>query len=540
MAWNGQQWVSTETEPNASLSAQQQHQMPSSSHSNYTYTQGNSQQSAPSTGNEAYKANYWAEQLGKGDDYETLRKKAWAEYYRQQQAASSTAVTVAPPKPQPQVTKTTPSAENYPDGLTRYVHRSREGHASQMPEQRAWLSKHIEQVISNTIKSGKLWSFDWDSLKIPSFPPHLLSSSFSSSTRAVDGSLREKEMATIQEQGRQHELKEELKQQLQRQKQPKQKIESSFIEQEKKRSRSTSGEAENNGGGSYYGPAGKSSAVDLNADYISMTSTFLQKPKKPVGKKQKPKRPKKKGKQNQTIVHGFSTTNKALAARANRFGGAAVDRSLEAQEDYSKYMGAGVIKSAIGKNELDEVDYENMTVKGTCQILEKEYFRLTAPPKADKVRPQNILEQHLEILKNDWIEQRRDYSRMCSQLKAIRQDLTVQRINNSLTVKVYEMHARLALESADLNEYNQCQTQLKYLYDLVKEQIYDKYDAMAALENEVRHFRCHFGLHTLLGHVSSCANFQCLVLLSMNLLHTDYCIIFFSRRTRNMTVDHPT
>mmetsp|Transcript_26790 Transcript_26790/g.41561 ORF Transcript_26790/g.41561 Transcript_26790/m.41561 type:complete len:672 (-) Transcript_26790:305-2320(-) len=492
MAWNGKQWIPVETasSANTNLSAHQQPQPSSSSHSSYTYTQGQQQQQQSATsssksssgGDEAFKANYWAKQLGNGDDYETLRQKAWAEYYRQQAANAQNTTTTSAVAPQPApapAPQAQPSAEQYPDGLTRYVHRSRENHATQTPEQRAWLSKHIEQVISNAIKSGKLWSFDWDSLKIPAFPPHLLTTSTTTSVGVSAGAaLWEKEKA---EQERKQQLKEQLKVQLKQQPlQPTQKKES-YIEREKKRGRIVSDHAEENGGSGYYGPASQSADVDYSADYISIRSPKSKKP----GKKQK--QPKKKEKkQNQSIQHGFTMSNIALTARANRFGGSTIDHSTEssAQKDYSKYMGASVIKSANGKNQLDEADYENMTVKGTCQVLEKEYLRLTAPPKAERVRPQNILEKHLVNLQSDWLEQKRDYLRMCSQLKAIRQDLTVQRINNSFTVKVYETHARLALESADLNEYNQCQTQLKYLYDLVKEQGYDKYDALSALKNE--------------------------------------------------------
>lgn len=102
-------------------------------------------------------------------------------------------------------------------------------------------------------------------------------------------------------------------------------------------------------------------------------------------------------------------------------------------------------------------------VVGTCQILEKQYFRLTAPPIPSQVRPEHILRQTLELLKKKW-KKEGNYSYICDQFKSMRQDLTVQRIKNEFTVTVYEIHARIALEKGDLGEYNQCQTQLRALY----------------------------------------------------------------------------
>lgn len=102
-------------------------------------------------------------------------------------------------------------------------------------------------------------------------------------------------------------------------------------------------------------------------------------------------------------------------------------------------------------------------VVGTSQTLEKQYFRLTAPPIPSQVRPEAILRQTLELLKKKW-KKESNYSYICDQFKSMRQDLTVQRIKNEFTVTVYEIHARIALEKGDLGEYNQCQTQLKALY----------------------------------------------------------------------------
>ena len=102
-------------------------------------------------------------------------------------------------------------------------------------------------------------------------------------------------------------------------------------------------------------------------------------------------------------------------------------------------------------------------VIGRCQTLEKKYFRLTSAPNPDTVRPLSVLEKSMDFLKRKWRKDN-NYSYMCDQLKSLRQDLTVQHIKTAFTVSVYELHARIALEKADLGEYNQCQTQLRTLH----------------------------------------------------------------------------
>jgi len=117
---------------------------------------------------------------------------------------------------------------------------------------------------------------------------------------------------------------------------------------------------------------------------------------------------------------------------------------------------------------VEDIDWDALTVKGTCQEIEKRYLRLTSAPDPAtvmsplknlncvlllfsaflfsslsdcepyqnamnlQVRPEEVLEKALLMVQNS----QKNYLYRCDQLKSIRQDLTVQRIRNQLTVRV--------------------------------------------------------------------------------------------------------
>eukprot|EP00898_Chlorokybus_atmophyticus_P006931 jgi/Chlat1/7239/Chrsp58S06884 len=110
---------------------------------------------------------------------------------------------------------------------------------------------------------------------------------------------------------------------------------------------------------------------------------------------------------------------------------------------------------------VEDINWESRSIKGTCQTIEKSYFRLTSAPDPSTVRPPDVLQKAMDMVRNS----DRNYFYTKDQMKSIRQDLTVQHIKSKLTTEAYELHARLALQNGDLAEYNQCQTQLNALYE---------------------------------------------------------------------------
>jgi len=105
--------------------------------------------------------------------------------------------------------------------------------------------------------------------------------------------------------------------------------------------------------------------------------------------------------------------------------------------------------------------FENRIV-GTYTTLEKPYLRTTSIPDPSTVRPLHILKQSLDFIISNYVNNK-NYEYISEQLRSMRQDLTVQHIEDEFCVKVYETHCQLALENNDWDNFNQVQHQLESL-----------------------------------------------------------------------------
>lgn len=107
----------------------------------------------------------------------------------------------------------------------------------------------------------------------------------------------------------------------------------------------------------------------------------------------------------------------------------------------------------------------DIIIQGTCQRMEKSFLRLNGVPKPEEVRPEPVLVQALDRIVSMIAGGEKDFMYIWSQLKAIRQDLTVQHIRNATTVRTEEVFARAALEHSDQQEFRKCVSTLQAMYD---------------------------------------------------------------------------
>jgi SAC3 family protein LENG8/THP3 len=131
----------------------------------------------------------------------------------------------------------------------------------------------------------------------------------------------------------------------------------------------------------------------------------------------------------------------------------------------------------------DDWPASGVVVQGRCQTLEKEFLRLNGPPDPTKVRPEPVIRRALDRLIVMIAKGEQPYHYHWSQLKAMRQDLIVQHLQNETAAAVEEVFARRALEHGDMRDYQKCSTALRVLFDAAVQGCRAEFDAYRILAN---------------------------------------------------------
>jgi SAC3 family protein LENG8/THP3 len=94
------------------------------------------------------------------------------------------------------------------------------------------------------------------------------------------------------------------------------------------------------------------------------------------------------------------------------------------------------LKPEVIKSIEDDDDYEgnDEIIVGRNTNIDKPYLRITGRPDPETVRPEPILKKALAHFAAEYKKGKVPYDILISQLKSVRQDLTVQHIRNAFMV----------------------------------------------------------------------------------------------------------
>jgi hypothetical protein len=170
---------------------------------------------------------------------------------------------------------------------------------------------------------------------------------------------------------------------------------------------------------------------------------------------------------NGRLLKADAREMKKRQQRAGRFSGTSETRSAsmsQSREDELMQKRTLNRLRSIAEHGGD-VNWDLVIVKGTCRNLEKDYFRLTSAPDPSTVRPEPVLKKAFQIVLSHWNNKTKSFEWLNNQVKAIRQDITVQHIKSDFVVSVYEEHAKMCLGQGDILEVNQCITKVCEFYE---------------------------------------------------------------------------
>ena len=127
---------------------------------------------------------------------------------------------------------------------------------------------------------------------------------------------------------------------------------------------------------------------------------------------------------------------------------------------FESFNNLGAAEAQRGGDVDEDYGDGSEVIVGKSTRIDKPYLRITGRPDPESVRPEPVLRKALQHFLEGYKRGTTAYDNFISQMKSIRQDLTVQHIQNGFTVEVYEENFRVSLFENDVIQVRHCQANL--------------------------------------------------------------------------------